>query len=69
MILYSIISSEGIEMSTEDEIRAVFERDIAEKTRVVMSRGGIESLLDGRGYGREGLLPGLSELQGVKDDE
>ena len=56
-------------MSTEDEIRAVFERDIAEKTRVVMSRGGIESLLDGRGYGREGLLPGLSELQGVKDDE
>lgn len=37
----------GTEISTDEEIREVFESDIADKTRIVKSKHGVLPFLDG----------------------
>ena len=64
-------------MSTAEEIRDVFETDIAEKSRVVLSQtGGILHFLESRGFEIHNLFVGTSLntdakelLQRIKDND
>lgn len=42
-----LCTKRGTEISTDEEIREVFESDIAEKTRIVQSKCGILPFLEG----------------------
>lgn len=46
-------------MSTDEEIREVFEQDIAEKERIVLNKHGILAFLDKEGVQIHELLEGV----------
>ena len=46
-------------MSTDWEIREVYEQDIGEKTRIVYNKQGIQAFLDKEGIQIKGLYDGL----------
>lgn len=46
-------------MSTDEEIREVYEQDIKEKERIVLNKRGIMAFLENEGMQVENLLDGI----------
>ncbi len=46
-------------MSTDEEIRSVYEAEIAEKTKIVLNKQGIVAFLENQGYSVHDVFEGV----------
>jgi hypothetical protein len=64
---HDIISNKEAELSTEAEIKEVFEAEIAGKTRQILQKSGIEAFFGDCRISN--IFPGMDELKPVESEE